>query len=64
MKRNKLIKYLIKNGCSLKREGGKHSLYKNLLNGKLTTVPRHPDVKENLCTKICKDLDIPNILKK
>jgi predicted RNA binding protein YcfA (HicA-like mRNA interferase family) len=64
MKRNKLIKHLKNNGCSLKREGGKHSLYKNLSNGKLTTVPRHPDVKENLCKKICKDLGIPDILKK
>jgi len=46
------------------REGGKHSLYKNSKNGKLTTVPRHPDIKENLCRKICKDLGISDILKK
>ncbi|MGE4287716.1 MAG: type II toxin-antitoxin system HicA family toxin [Salinivirgaceae bacterium] len=63
MKRNKLLKYLVKNQCVLVREGGKHSLYKNLLNGKLTTVPRHPDIKEGLCRKICKDLDLPDILK-
>ncbi|MGD9994160.1 MAG: type II toxin-antitoxin system HicA family toxin [Salinivirgaceae bacterium] len=63
MKRNKLLKYLVKNQCILVREGGKHSLYKNLLNGKLTTVPRHPDIKEGLCRKICKDLDLPDILK-
>jgi hypothetical protein len=29
----------------------------------LSTVPRHPDIKENLSRKICKDLDIPDILK-
>ena len=63
MKRNKLLKYLTKNQCILIREGGKHSLYKNQSNGKLTTIPRHPDIKEGLCRKICKDLDIPDILK-
>ncbi|MCK4662372.1 MAG: type II toxin-antitoxin system HicA family toxin [Bacteroidales bacterium] len=64
MKRNKFIKYLEKNGCSLAREGGKHSLYKNTKTEKMSTVPRHPDIKENLCRKICKDLGISDILKK
>lgn len=63
MKRNKLIKHLEKNGCAFVREGGNHTLYKNLKNGKASTVPRHPDVKEILCRKICKDLGIPDILK-
>lgn len=31
--------------------------------GKISTIPRHPDIKENLCRKICKDLGIPDILK-
>ncbi len=64
MKRNKFIKYLDKNGCSLAREGGKHSLYKNTETGKMSTVPRQADIKENLCRKICKDLGIPDILKR
>jgi mRNA interferase HicA len=63
MKRSKLIKYLVENGCEFIREGANHSLYKNIKNGKLTTVPRHSDVKENLCRKICKDLGINDILK-
>jgi mRNA interferase HicA len=63
MKRNKLVRYLGKNGCALIREGSNHTLYRNIKNGKLSTVPRHPDVKENLCRKICKDLGIPDILK-
>jgi mRNA interferase HicA len=46
------------------REGGKHSLYKNKSTGEMSTVPRHPDIKENLCRKICKDLGIPDILNK
>ena len=62
MKRGKLIKYIERNGCVLKREGSKHSLYKNMLIGNLSTVPRHPDIKEPLCRKICKDLGISDIL--
>jgi predicted RNA binding protein YcfA (HicA-like mRNA interferase family) len=34
-----------------------------MLNGNLTTVPQHTDIKEGLCRKICKDLDLPDILK-
>ena len=63
MKRNKLVKFLEKNGCSFVREGSSHTLYRNIGSGKISTVPRHPDIKENLCRKICKDLGIPNILK-
>jgi mRNA interferase HicA len=64
VKREKFIKYLEKNGCALVREGGKHSLYKNIKNGEMSTVPRHPEIKENLYQKICKDMGIPDILKK
>jgi mRNA interferase HicA len=63
MNRTKLIKYLERNGCVFVREGGNHTLYRNVTNGKLSTVPRHPEIKENLCRKICKDLDVPDILK-
>jgi mRNA interferase HicA len=63
MKRNKFIRHLKSNGCVLVREGSKHSLYKSAT-GKLSTVPRHTDIKERLCQKICKDLEIPDILKK
>ena len=45
------------------REGKKHTLYKNSSKNLYSTVPRHPDIKENLCRKICKDLEIPDILK-
>jgi len=63
MNRTKLVKFLEKNGCIFVREGGSHTLYRNISNGKISTVPRHPDIKENLCRKICKDLGIPDILK-
>ena len=64
MKKKKFIKYIEGYHCFIVREGGKHMLYKNSKSGNMSTVPRHPDIKENLCRKICKDLGIPDILKK
>jgi hypothetical protein len=46
----------------LKREGSNHSWYINILNGNLSSIPRHADVNEITIIKICKQLDIP-ILK-
>ena len=63
MKRNRLLKYLAGYQCSLFREGKKHSIFINNDNGEMTAIPRHTDIKENLCRKICKDLGIPDILK-
>jgi len=57
------MRYLEKNGWIFLSEGRSHSLYRNLSNGKVSTIPRHPDIKENLCRKICKDLDIFDIMK-
>ena len=59
MKRQVLIKFLTANGCVLLREGKKHSLYRNIANGKMTAVPRHPDIQEMTVKSICKQLDIP-----
>jgi mRNA interferase HicA len=52
------IKHLRANGCELLREGANHSIYINKLNNKISTVPRHKEIKNNLCRKICKDLEI------
>jgi mRNA interferase HicA len=58
MKRKDLIRHLEKQNCIFIREGGSHTIYKNTLNGKLTTIPRHREVKENLAKKICDDLGV------
>lgn len=58
MKRKDLIRHLEANGCLFRREGGNHSVYKNLRNSKMTAVPRHREIKEKLVKKICDDLDI------
>jgi predicted RNA binding protein YcfA (HicA-like mRNA interferase family) len=59
MKTTNFIKFLNLNNCVLIREGGNHSVFQNQLNKKITSVPRHKEVKNNLVKKICKDLDIP-----
>jgi predicted RNA binding protein YcfA (HicA-like mRNA interferase family) len=58
MKRQKLIKKLIANGCYLKRHGGSHDLYVNPRKGRITPVPRHKEIKESLCKLIMQQLDI------
>jgi len=44
VKRKDLIKYLLKYGCVLEREGKKHSLFYNPDTGKSVTVPRHSEI--------------------
>ena len=59
MKRNQFIKHLESSDCELMREGGNHSIYQNLSNKKQTAVPRHNELSDLLCKKICKQLEIP-----
>ncbi len=59
MKRRDLLAHLSANGCYLLREGGSHSVYVNRANGRISTVPRHREVRDLLILKICRDLDIP-----
>ncbi len=58
MKTTYFIRYLNQNNCLLTREGGIHSIFQHTLNKKISSVPRHREVKNNLVRKICKDLEI------
>ncbi|GJQ59310.1 MAG: type II toxin-antitoxin system HicA family toxin [Candidatus Scalindua sp. AMX11] len=58
MKRKDLIRHLEKNGCEFLREGGNHTVYVNRVEKKVSTVPRHREIDENLAKRICKDLGI------
>lgn len=58
MKLNNFIKFLNQQSCLLIREGGNHSIFQNQGNKKITSVPRHKEIKNNLVKKICKDLEI------
>ena len=59
MKRRDLVEHLTAHGCVLLREGGNHSVFVNPAARKVSTVPRHRDVNDDLARKICKDLDVP-----
>ncbi len=59
MKLRDLIAHLHAHGAEFLREGGSHSVYVHRGNRKSTAVPRHREINEFLCRKICKDLDIP-----
>jgi mRNA interferase HicA len=59
MKRVKFIKYLNKLNCGFVKHGGKHDKYMNHDNGKRTMIPRHPDIDDDLCDLICKQLEVP-----
>jgi mRNA interferase HicA len=52
------IRLLEKQGCRKLREGSNHTLYYNPFNNKVSTIPRHTEVKDLLCKKICKDLGL------
>jgi len=58
MKRKDLIRHLEKCDCIFIREGGSHTIYKNSSNSKMTSIPRHKEIKEFLARKICDDLGI------
>jgi len=62
MKRTKLIKHLIRNGCLFLREGGNHTVYYNPKNRNTSTVPRHREIGEGTARKICKDLQVEKVL--
>ncbi len=54
------LRHLKIHRCELYREGGNHSIFINTVNNKISSVPRHKEIKNNLCRKICKDLEIPS----
>ena len=58
MKRNTLIKSLIKDGCKLLRSGSNHDIYINPANGKKQPVPRHTEIDNILAKHIRKYLGL------
>jgi predicted RNA binding protein YcfA (HicA-like mRNA interferase family) len=59
MKRRDLVRHLENQGCSLDREGGRHSIYRNPANGRCASVPRHREIKDTVGRAICDQLGIP-----
>lgn len=59
MKLKELERHLRAHGCALGREGGRHTIWVNPAKHKITSVPRHREIKENTARAICKQLEIP-----
>jgi mRNA interferase HicA len=59
VKRRALLAHLNAHGCTLVREGARHSWWGNPANGRRSAVPRHSEVDDLLARKICRDLAIP-----
>ena len=58
MKRRVLIAHLNAHGCKLLREGAKHTIFVNIENKRVSTVPRHSEIPDSLARKICRDLGV------
>jgi len=58
MKRRFLLKYLGRHGCVVVREGRRHTIVNNPVNGAESQVPRHREIKTATAKGICKDLGI------
>jgi predicted RNA binding protein YcfA (HicA-like mRNA interferase family) len=61
VKRQAVLRHLRRNGCVLKREGAKHSLWMNPQTGAVETVPRHTEIADRLVEKICRGLGVPRL---
>jgi mRNA interferase HicA len=59
MNRRELLKHLREHGCTLVREGSRHSWWLNPAQNRRSSVPRHSEIVDQLARKICRDLGIP-----
>ncbi len=59
MKRRDLLQHLAAHGCSMLREGARHSWWHNTTLNIRSAVPRHNEINKHLARKICRDLGIP-----
>jgi predicted RNA binding protein YcfA (HicA-like mRNA interferase family) len=59
MKRTDLERNLRRQGCQFLREGGRHSIWWNPANRKVSSIPRHREINDSTARKICRDLEVP-----
>ena len=59
MRRRDLLSHVLQQGCTLLREGSRHSIYVNPTTNQTTSIPRHREINDFLARKICRDLGIP-----
>ncbi len=59
MKRRDLLRHLTRQGCSVLREGARHSWWHNPALNRRSALPRHSEINDHLARNICSDLGIP-----
>ena len=59
MKRADLERHLRQQGCLFLREAGRHTIWWNPGNRKVSSIPRHREVNDFTARKICRDLEVP-----
>jgi len=59
VKRRKLLQHLQQHGCSVVREGKRHTIVRNPTTNRQSDVPRHREIDTGLARAICKQLDVP-----
>jgi hypothetical protein len=59
MKLRDLEQHLRRQGCTFFREGRADTVWLNPSNRKITSVPRHSEIKGGTVHSICKQLGIP-----
>ena len=59
MKRGDVVRHLDDFDCKSLREGGRHSIYRNIHTGAHAPVSRHSEIPDRVVAQICKQLGIP-----
>jgi len=59
VKRLDLIRILTDEGCVLVRSVGGHDVYRNVITGMLSPVPRHRELNEYTARAIIRKLSVP-----
>jgi mRNA interferase HicA len=62
IQRRELERHLMRHGCALLREGGRHSVWTDGTGERHATVPRHREIPRTTARAICDQLAIPRLL--
>ncbi|MCA0360425.1 MAG: type II toxin-antitoxin system HicA family toxin [Armatimonadetes bacterium] len=58
MNKGDLVRHLSSEGCTLLREGKRHSIWINPATGETAAIPRHNTIKKNTARQICQALRV------
>ncbi|MHB8511853.1 MAG: type II toxin-antitoxin system HicA family toxin [Actinomycetota bacterium] len=62
IKRRDLERYLLRQGCAVVREGGKHTVWENPSNDRRSTIPRHNEIPRVTARAICDQLGVKRFI--